>query len=248
MVIWTAIEAFHNVHNEPVLAVNHRCGISGNQRFYNVRARKHLLTANLSFHVVSMLTTWKLRLAPSPLRTTPLAEAVTPETAATVVAGPTLPQVHALEASAPELVGQWARAARPGLFEGLDFTPQENGTLRCPAGQSLWERERRPQADGSLRISYAARRGSGRACALRAQCLRGEPTQALGRKVSVVVGRTPAPASPAAAPLCAPLAVGTQPVLWRDWERRAGRRAWMGNIHQAKKGRGKEKQRKTRFR
>src|SRR6266702_1712058 len=197
---------------------------------------------------------WNLRLElsqrtwPSPLRTTPLAEAVTPETAATVVAGPTLPQVHALEASAPELVGQWARAARPGLFEGLDFTPQENGTLRCPAGQSLWERERRPQADGSLRISYAARRGSGRACALRAQCLRGEPTQALGRKVSVVVGRTPAPASPAAAPLCAPLAVGTQPVLWRDWERRAGRRAWMGNIHQAKKGRGKEKQRKTRFR
>ena len=63
VVIWTAIEAFHNVHNEPVLAVNHRCGISGNQRFYNVRARKHLLTANLSLHVVSMLTTWKLRLA-----------------------------------------------------------------------------------------------------------------------------------------------------------------------------------------
>ena len=61
--ICTAREAFHNVHNEPVLAGNHRCGISGNQRFYNVRARKHLLSANLSFHVVSILTTWKLRLA-----------------------------------------------------------------------------------------------------------------------------------------------------------------------------------------
>jgi len=30
-----------------------------------------------------------------------------------------------------------------------------------------------------------------------------------------------------AAPLAAPV-VGTQPLLWRDWGRRAGRRAWMG--------------------
>ena len=50
----------------------------------------------------------------------------------------------------------------------------------------------------------------------------------LGRKVSVVLGRTPAPPSPAAAPLCAPVVVGTQPLLWRDGGRRAGRRAWMG--------------------
>ena len=176
---------------------------------------------------------WNLRIElsqrtwPSELRTTQLAEAVTPETAA-VEASPTMPEVHALEASAPQLVGQWARAARPGLFAGRDFTPQENGTLRCPAGQTLWERERRPQADGSLRIYYAARRSSCRACALRTQCLRGEPTQVLGRKVSVVVGRTPAPPSPAAAELGVPVAVGTQPLLWRDWERRAGRRAWMG--------------------
>jgi hypothetical protein len=177
---------------------------------------------------------WNLRLElsqrtwPSELRTTQLAEAVTPETSAAVEASPRLPEVHALEASAPQLVGQWARAARPGLFAGHDFTPQANGTLRCPAGQSLWERERRPQADGSLRIYYAARRGSCRACALRAQCLGGEPTQVLGRKVSVVVGRTPAPARPPAAALGAPVVVGTQPLLWRDWERRAGRRAWMG--------------------
>lgn len=117
---------------------------------------------------------------------------------------------------------------RPGLFAGHDFTPQADGTLRCPADQSLWERERRPQADGSLRIYYAARRGSCRACALRAQCLGGEPTQVLGRKVSVVVGRTRAPAHPPAAALGAPLVVGKEPLLWRDWARRAGRRAWMG--------------------
>jgi hypothetical protein len=176
---------------------------------------------------------WNLRMElsqrtwPSELRTTQLAEALTPETAAAVEVSP-LPQVHALEASAPQVTGQWARAPRPGLFAGRDFTPQEDGTLRCPAGQSLWERERRPQADGSLRIYYAARRGSCRVCGLRAQCLRGEPTQVLGRKVSVVVGRPPAPPTPAEAPLGAPLTVGTQPLLWRDWQRRAGRRAWMG--------------------
>jgi hypothetical protein len=165
---------------------------------------------------------------PRELRTTQLAEALPPETPVVVEASPTMPQVPVLEASVPELAGQWARAPRPGLFAGKDFTPQENGTLRCPAGQPLWERERRPQADGSLRIYDAARRGSCRVCGLRAQCLRDEPTQVLGRKVSVVVGRPPAPPNPAAAELGAPLTVGTEPLLWRDWERRAGRRAWMG--------------------
>jgi len=165
---------------------------------------------------------------PRELRTTQLAEALPPETTVVVEASPTMPQVPMLEASAAQLTGQWARAPRPGLFAGKDFTPQENGSLNCPAGETLWERERRLQADGSLRIYYAARVSSCRTCALRTQCLRGEPTQRLGRKVSVVVGRPLAPPNPAAAELGAPLPVGTEPLLWRDWERRAGRRAWMG--------------------
>jgi hypothetical protein len=179
---------------------------------------------------------WNLRLElsqralPSELRTTEFAPAVAPETAAALVAEPAMPQGPVVEVSVPEQTGQWARAARPGQFAGKDFTPQEDGTLRCPAGQSLWERERRPQADGSLRIYYAARQSSCRVCALRAQCLRYEPTQTLGRKVSVVVGRTPAPPSPAAVPLWTPVPVGTQPLLWRDWGRRAGRRAWMQGL------------------
>jgi hypothetical protein len=71
-----------------------------------------------------------------------------------------------------------------------------------------------------------------RSCALRAQCLRGEPTETLRRKVSVVVGRTPAPSSPAPAPAPPPMPVpvGIEPLLWRDWGRRAGRRAWMRGL------------------
>jgi hypothetical protein len=173
---------------------------------------------------------WNLRIElahlaqPTALRTTLMAEAVVPEPGAEPSIGPALPDWPVVEASAPQ---QWAKAARSGLFAGQDFTPEEDGTLRCPAGQTLRERERRPQADGSLRIYYAAQLSSCRACALRSQCLRREATQTLGRKVSVVVGRTPAPTRPAPAPHHAPLPVGTEPVLWRDWGRRAGRRAWM---------------------
>jgi hypothetical protein len=179
---------------------------------------------------------WNLRLElaqlaqPAELRTTELAVAVAPQTTAALVAEPAMPEEPVVEVSVPEQTGQWARAARRGQFAGHDFTPQEDGTLRCPAGQVLWERERRPQADGSLRIYYAARRASCRVCALRAQCLRSEPTQTLGRKVSVVLGRTSAPPSPAAVPRWTPVPVGPQPLLWRDWGRRAGRRAWMGGL------------------
>jgi hypothetical protein len=176
---------------------------------------------------------WNLRLElahlaqPPQLRTTQLGRAV--ETSATSVAAPALPEVPLAQITAPQQAGQWARAARPGLFEGLDFVPQEDGTLRCPAGQTLWERERRPQADGRLRLYYAARLCSCRACALRAQCLRCAPTQTLGRKVSVVLGRPPAPTSPPPL-LCPPPPLGTGPLLWRDWGRRQGRRAWMGEL------------------
>jgi hypothetical protein len=178
---------------------------------------------------------WNLRIElahlaqPTELRTTQMAEAALSEPSAEPLPVPTLPEVGVVEASAPQ---QWARAPRSGLFAGQDFTPQEDGTLHCPAGQTLRERERRPQADGRLRIYYAAQVSSCRACAWRAQCLRREPTQTLtlGRKVSVVVGRTPAPPSPAAAVVCAPVAVGTQPLLWRDGERRARRRAWLRGL------------------
>lgn len=177
---------------------------------------------------------WNLRIElsqlaqPTALRTTELAEAQ----ATQVVIGPPLAQGRGGEAQTAPAAGRWADPARAGLLGGADFTPQEDGTLRCPAGQTLRERERRPQADGSLRIYYAARLSSCRTCALRTQCLRREPTQRLGRKVSVVLGTPACPPSAPPAPALppAPVPVGTQPLLWRDWGRCAGRRAWMAGL------------------
>jgi len=176
---------------------------------------------------------WNLRIElsqlahPSALRTTCLAEAQYSELAAESVR----PEVRLAEVTPAEQPRQWARAARPGLFGGLDFTPQADGTLRCPAGQTLRERERRPQADGSVRIYFSPLLSSCRACAVRTQCLRRQPTSTSRRKVSVVVGKPAAASSPApVAHPGAPVPVGTQPLLWRDWGRRAGRRAWMQEL------------------
>ncbi len=55
-------------------------------------------------------------------------------------------------------------------FSGQDFALQPDGTLRCPANQSLVVHERRKEADGSLRVVYAASIRSCRPCPLREQC------------------------------------------------------------------------------
>jgi hypothetical protein len=59
---------------------------------------------------------------------------------------------------------QWARPSFTGGFPGSAFTPQPDGTLRCPANHPLYPQERRPERDGSLRILYAARIGHCRSC------------------------------------------------------------------------------------
>ena len=65
---------------------------------------------------------------------------------------------------------QWARTSFTHGFPGSAFTPQPDGSLRCPASHPLYPQERRPECDGSLRILYAARIGHCRSCPLRAQC------------------------------------------------------------------------------
>jgi hypothetical protein len=103
-----------------------------------------------------------------------------------------------------------ATSFKTGRFTGADFPLQSDGTLRCPAGQSLLAHERRREADGSLRVVYAASIRSCRPCPLREQCQWNGSETAKPRQVSVLLH---------------PLAVGSEPIQWRDWSRRSHRRA-----------------------
>jgi hypothetical protein len=148
---------------------------------------------------------WNLRLElghqlePTPIRMTEFAPAIPPVTE----------QAAASPASGygpPTTATSW----KAGRFSGQDFPLQPDGTLRCPAGQSLISHERRREADGSLRVVYAASIRSCRPCPLREQCQWNGNATAKPRQVSV---------------LFHPLIVGGEPLLWHDWSRRVHRRA-----------------------
>ena len=87
---------------------------------------------------------------------------------------------------------------------------QPDGTLRCPANQSLTAHERRREADGSLRVVYGASIRSCRPCPLRGQCQWNGGVTAKPRQVSILLH---------------PVTVGSAPLLWHDWSRRIHRRA-----------------------
>ncbi len=103
-----------------------------------------------------------------------------------------------------------AATFKVGRFSGQDFTLQPDGTLHCPAHQKLSVHERRKEADGSLRLVYAASIRSCRPCPLREQCQWSGAATAKPRQVSVLVH---------------PVIVGSSPLLWRDWSRREHREA-----------------------
>jgi hypothetical protein len=106
----------------------------------------------------------------------------------------------------PALAAPW----KAGRFSGQDFALQSDGTLRCPANQTLSVHERRKEVDGSLRLVYAASIRSCRPCPLREQCQWSGAATAKPRQVSVLLH---------------PVVVGSSPLLWRDWRRREHRRA-----------------------
>jgi hypothetical protein len=94
-------------------------------------------------------------------------------------------------------------------FTGADFALQPDGTLCCPAGSTLTLQERRQEADGSLRLVYAASIRCCRPCELREQCQWNGNATKKPRQVSVLLH---------------PLAIGSEPLLWSDWSRRLHRR------------------------
>lgn len=106
---------------------------------------------------------------------------------------------------------------KAGRFSGQDFTLQPDGTLRCPAGQSLVAHERRKEVNGSLRVVYAASIRSCRPCPLREQCQWNGSATAKPCQVSVLLH---------------PLVVGSEPIQWRDWSRRSHRRACIQLLRQ----------------
>ena len=164
---------------------------------------------------------WNLRLElghvlhPTALRTTEFAPATSPE-----------PVAQPAEAAQPEVAyrsPEWA-VSRMGCIAGTQFTPQADGTLRCPAGFPLYPQERRPEREGSVRVVYAARIGQCRPCPLREECQGYGAATKKPRRVSAVlwpVGQgTSSPSPP-------PALLAAYPILWRDWERRCHRRELM---------------------
>jgi len=130
---------------------------------------------------------WNLRLElghhleQTPLRTTEFAPALPPQSEPTAAR-----PASAAPASGygpPTTATSW----KTGRFTGADFPLQPDGTLRCPAGQSLSVQERRREADGSLRVVYAARIRSCRPCPLREQCQWNSAATAKPRQVSVLL-------------------------------------------------------------
>ncbi len=114
-----------------------------------------------AWHIVSQWV-WNLRLElghqlePTPMRTTEFA-----------------PAPEAKEQQAPSSgYGRPTSAApwKAGRLSGQDFVLQPDGTLRCPANQALSATEQRREADGSLRLVYAAKMRKSRPCPLREQC------------------------------------------------------------------------------
>jgi hypothetical protein len=146
---------------------------------------------------------WNLRLE--------LGHQLEPTAIRTTEFAPTLPLAQ--EPAAPLAGYAPAEVVLPfkqGRFSGRDFVLQPDGTLRCPVGQALFATEERREADGSLRLVYAARISQCRGCRVREQCQWHGRATLKPRRVSVLLH---------------PLGIGSALLLWKDWSRRQHRRA-----------------------
>jgi hypothetical protein len=166
----------------------------------------HTATGQEAWQIVAQWV-WNLRLE--------LGHQLHPDPVHTTEFAPALPPTHK-ESPVQVPVQGYGKASvalpwKTGRFSGQGFPLQPDGTLRCPARQSLVAHERRREADRSLarRCMRPAFR-SCRPCPLCEQCQWNGSATTKPRQVSVLLH---------------PLVVGSAPLLWRDWSRRSHRRA-----------------------
>ena len=164
---------------------------------------------------------WNLRLllgehlAPAEVRTTELAPPlpVAPEI-------PVIKRPRQAHFGPPELV----QISRRGCLPASAFEWQEDGTLRCPEGHTLYRQDKRREKGGTLRVIYGARISDCRGCRLRERC-QGVGSQERGpRQVSAILHPRPPVPRPRKVP---EEKTGTAALLWRDWSRCAGRQHWI---------------------
>ena len=131
------------------------------------------------------------------------------------------------EESPPQEYGPWQRAAAfgraAGRFGADTFVLQEDGTLRCPAGASLWLSEVRQENAFTQRAVYLAYQTDCQPCALREQCLASGAKGDRARRVSAVRRLLPPPATLERKPII------LGPIRWVDVAGRALRRTWIAH-------------------
>jgi hypothetical protein len=118
--------------------------------------------------------------------------------------------------------GPWAAAfgRATGRLGAEAFVLQENATLRCPAGSSLWLSELRQENAFTQRAVYVASLDDCLGCPLREQCLGRGARGNRARRVSAVRRLLPTPSS------LEPQTGVLQATRWVDVAGRSLRRTW----------------------
>ena len=131
------------------------------------------------------------------------------------------------EESPPQEYGPWQRAAAfgraAGRFGADTFVLQEDGTLRCPAGASLWLSEVRQENVFTQRAVYVASQMDCPHCTLREQCLGRNANGNRARRISAVRRLLPSPSSVEQDPHL------LEAIRWVDVAGRALRRTWIAH-------------------
>ena len=137
------------------------------------------------------------------------------------------PPVLVIEENPPEEYGPWRWSAAfgraTGRFAAESFVLQENGTLRCPAGATLWLSEVRQENAFTQRAIYVASQSDCPRCPLREQCLAPGVKGNRARRISAVRHLLPPPAS------LEHKSVVLGSIRWVDVAGRSLRRTWIAH-------------------